>query len=154
MRLSKKGEYAIRALIALAMNYESSNKGLMQTHEIVQQENIPGKFLEQILLMLRNAGYLQSKRGIGGGYYLNRPPHKITLGEVIRLFDGPLAPLSCVSKTAHVTCEREASCGLYNVMYQVRKVTVEILDRITLADVCDHNKGDIFKKDEILMFQI
>src|SRR4030065_2834815 len=98
MKITKKGEYAMRALVDLALNH---NKGLRQVQDIVREEAIPEKFLEQILLILKNAGFVESKRGMGGGYFLSRPPDKISLGEVIRIIDGPLAPLDCVS-SAHV----------------------------------------------------
>jgi len=103
----------------------------------VTKEHIPEKFLEAILLTLKNAGYLQSKRGVGGGYFLIKPPEEIILGEIIRLIDGPLAPLRCVSKTAHIKCPQENFCGLHDVMLKVRNAIAEILDRTTLADVCN-----------------
>ena len=151
MKLSKKGEYAVRALMALSLNYDT---GMMQIHDIVRQEAIPEKFLEQILLLLKNAGFLQSKRGVGGGYFLNRPPHEITLGQVIRLVDGPLAPISCVSKTAHVACAKESVCGLCRVMLDVRNATAEILDHITFADVCNRIRGIAGDKGGAFMYCI
>ncbi|MEW6089199.1 MAG: Rrf2 family transcriptional regulator [bacterium] len=151
MKISKKGEYAIRALINLALNYE---KGVIQIHDIAKKEDIPIKFLEQILLNLKNAGFLQSKRGISGGYFLARPPDIIKLGEIIRLIDGPLAPLACVSSSAHVQCEKEASCGLRSVMFDVKNAVSEILDHITLTDVCKRIKGIADRRVETLMYNI
>lgn len=139
MKVSKRGEYALRAMIHLSMNY---GKGAVQIHNISEKEKLPQKFLEQILLSLRKAGLLQSKSGIGGGYSLIKPPQKITLAEVIRIIDGPLAPLSCVSKMAHVTCPRERKCGLYNVMLDVRNAIAKILEGITFADVCKRTKEE------------
>lgn len=133
MRLSKKGEYALRAMIVLALHFD---KGPLMIREIAQRERLPRKFLEQILLELRKAGLLKSKRGVGGGYSLLRPPDEITFAEVIRTIDGPLAPLSCVSQWAHVSCPDEKTCGLYSVMLDVRNAIAEILEGITLADVC------------------
>jgi Rrf2 family protein len=138
MKVSRKGEYALRAMIDLSLNYD---KGNVQIRDISQREKIPQKFLEQILLTLKNAGLLQSKRGIGGGYSLIKPPGKISLAEVIRIIDGPLAPLSCVSQWAHVNCPEEKNCGLYMVMLDVRNAIAAMLENITFEDVCKRTKG-------------
>ncbi len=151
MKITKKGEYAMRALVDLAINYR---KGMRQIQDIVREEDIPEKFLEQILVILKNAGFIQSKRGIGGGYSLNKPPDKISLGDVIRLIDGPLAPLGCVSKTEHVDCPREIICGIRSVMLDVSNATAEILDRVTFADVCNRTKGMVERRTEYLMYYI
>ncbi|MDD5773878.1 MAG: Rrf2 family transcriptional regulator [bacterium] len=151
MKISKKGEYAIRALINLALNY---GKGVTQIQDIAKSEDIPVKFLEQILLSLKNAGFLQSKRGKGGGYLLDRSPDKIKLGEIIRLIDGPLAPLACVSITDHVQCSKEATCGLRSVMVDVKDAISEILDHITLTDVCKRIEGKKDRRLETLMYNI
>jgi Rrf2 family protein len=148
MRLSKKGEYALKAMIHLSLNYDKST---VQIHEISQKERIPEKFLELILLELKNAGLLQSKRGIGGGYSLIKPPDEITLAEVIRIIDGPLAPLNCVSTWAHVACPDQAKCRLQKVMLDVRNAIADILEGITVADVCQ-NTGETV--DEKLMYHI
>lgn len=140
MKVSRKGEYALRAMIDLSLNYD---KGTVQIQDISQREKIPQKFLEQILLTLKNAGLLQSKRGIGGGYSLIKPPGKISLAEVIRIIDGPLAPLSCVSQWAHVSCPEEKNCGLYGVMLDVRNAIAAMLENITFEDVCKRTKGKL-----------
>lgn len=132
MRISRKGEYALRAVTFLALNY---GKSPVQIHEISRREKIPEKFLEQILLQLRRAGLLESKRGAHGGYLLLRPPGKISLAEVIRVIDGALAPVGCVSKWAHVRCADEKKCGLRKVMLEVRNVVADMLESITLEDV-------------------
>jgi len=138
MKVSRKGEYALRAMIDLSLNYD---KGNVQIRDISQREKIPQKFLEQILLTLKNAGLLQSKRGIGGGYSLIKPPGKISLAEVLRIIDGPLAPLSCVSKWAHVSCPEEKNCGLFGVMLDIRNAIAAMLENITFEDVCKRTKG-------------
>lgn len=137
MRLSKRGEYGMRAMLQLA---EPSNEGsirIMQISEISSVEKIPIKFLEQILLALKNGGLLQSKRGTSGGYYLARPATEIMLGQIIRILDGPLAPVRCVSQTAYEPCgcPDENSCGLRLVMGDVRNAIAGILDYTSLADV-------------------
>lgn len=151
MKITKKGEYAMRALVDLALNYR---KGKRQIQDIVREEAIPEKFLEQILVVLKNAGFVQSKRGIGGGYLLNKPPDEISLGEVIRLIDGPLAPLGCASEGSQGNCPKEITCGIRSVMVDVTNAATEILDRVTLADVCKRAKGMAERRSEILMYHI
>jgi Rrf2 family protein len=133
--LQKKSKYAIRALLALARKPEHEP---VLIADLAAQEQIPKKFLELILLVLRNKGILQSKRGRGGGYFLGRKPEAISLGEVIRALDGPLALVPCVSHTAYRKCdecEDELTCGIRSVMNDVRDATAAIFDRESLADV-------------------
>jgi len=136
MRFSKKSEYALRALIELTAQYD---KKLLQRHEIGKRQNIPVEFLEQILLTLKNAGLLTSRRGVGGGYSLLKSPDSITLGRVIRILDGPLAPIGCVSKTAYQKCKDcphadTKNCPVQHVMLDVRNAIADILDNYTLSD--------------------
>ncbi len=138
MRLSKRGEYGLRAMIALAEPAEKSDTPqMMQIKEISLREQISTKFLEQILLTLKNAGLLHSKMGVGGGYYLARPAKEITLGQIFRVLDGPVAPIKCVSQMAYETCgcPDEETCGLRLVMGDVRNAIADILDNTSLADV-------------------
>jgi len=138
MRLSKRGEYGLRAMISLA---EPAKKGdapaLLQIKAISQREQISPKFLEQILLTLKNAGLLHSKMGVGGGYYLARPASEITLGQIFRILDGPVAPIRCVSQMAYEPCgcPDEQTCGLRLVMSDVRNAIADILDNTSLADI-------------------
>ena len=133
--LSNKAKYALRALFALSRKYD---QGPVLISDLAAKEEIPKKFLELILLELKNQGILQSKKGKGGGYFLGKNPDSITLGQVIRILDGPLAPLPCVSQIAYRKCdecENEATCGIRIVMKEVRDATARILDGATLADV-------------------
>ena len=134
MRLSKKGEYAVRALVEIGFESHLRPNSLIQISTVAERTNIPEKFLEQILLSLRNGGVLKSKRGVEGGYALAKPPAAINLGEVVRLLDGPLAPIPCVSETAYepCTCPDEESCGLRIAMKQVRDAICNILDNYRL----------------------
>ena len=138
MRLSKRGEYGLRAMIELA-TWNPNNPGLhiVQIKELAERQKIPAKFLEQILLSLKNAGLLQSKMGLGGGYYLAKPANEITLGQIVRVLDGPLAPIRCVSQMAYEPCgcPDEQTCGLRMVMSDVRNAITDILDQTSLADV-------------------
>jgi Rrf2 family protein len=138
MRLSKKGEYALRSLINLGIAAEVK-RSLVQVSELAENEQLPVKFLEQILQVLREAGFVESKRGKFGGYKLAKPANKIFIGEIVRLIDGPLAPIGCVSQTAYepCTCPDEAHCGLRMLMVDVRNAIADILDRYSLADVVE-----------------
>lgn len=138
MRLSKRGEYGLRAMITLAEASQADGSPAMkQIKEISQREQISSKFLEQILLTLKNAGLLHSKMGVGGGYYLARPANEITLGQIFRVLDGPVAPIKCVSQMAYESCgcPNEETCGLRLVMSDVRNAIAGILDNTSLADV-------------------
>jgi Rrf2 family protein len=133
--MSRKARYGLRALYALSAE---EGRGPAVIADLAERERIPHKFLETILLELKNAGILKSKKGKGGGYSLARPPEQITMGQVIRIIDGPLAPIPCVSERAFVRCEEcvdEATCGTRQVMKKVRDAIAAILDSTTLADV-------------------
>lgn len=138
MKLSKKGEYALRALIDLGIAAEVG-RGLVQVSEISEKQQIPIKFLEQIMQQLKEAGLVTSQRGKFGGYRLGRPAHQIPIGDVVRFIDGPLAPIGCVSQTAYekCSCPDEDHCGLRMLMLDVRNAIAGILDRYSLADVVD-----------------
>jgi Rrf2 family protein len=138
MKLSKKGEYALRSLINLGIASEVGRK-LVQVSELADSEQLPIKFLEQILQALKDAGFVVSARGKFGGYRLAKPTKHITIGQVVRLIDGPLAPIGCVSQSAYTkcTCPDEEHCGLRMLMLDVRNAIAGILDRYTLADVVE-----------------
>ena len=138
MKLSKKGEYALRSLINLGIASEVG-RSLVQVSELAESEQLPVKFLEQILQALKDAGLVMSARGKFGGYRLGKPMKQITIGQVVRLIDGPLAPIGCVSQTAYAkcTCPDEEHCGLRMLMLDVRNAIAGILDRYTLADVVE-----------------
>jgi Rrf2 family protein len=138
MKLSKKGEYALRALIDLGIAVEVG-RSLVQVTELADHEKLPIKFLEQIMMVLKEAGLIESQRGKFGGYRLARPAGKIIIGQVVRLIDGPLAPIGCVSHTAYekCSCPDETHCGLRMLMLDVRNAITSILDRYSLADVVE-----------------
>ncbi len=132
MRISRKAEYALRALVLLARLGRSA-----QIHEVSRLEKIPVKFLEQILLALKNAGWLTSKRGVGGGYALRTEPVLITVGEVIRLMDGPLAPVPCATgqPAEKCSCPDPQRCALRIFMTGVRAELSKMLDQRTIEDM-------------------
>lgn len=143
--LSKKSKYAFKALIYLA---ESAGKGPVLISEISKKKNIPLKFLENILLELRKAGVLESKKGKGGGYYFAIDPEKVSLAKIMRLVDGPIALLPCVSLNFYEKCEDcdEQACGLKRMMIQVRDATLKVLETKTLADLVYQEREPGFLK--------
>jgi Rrf2 family cysteine metabolism transcriptional repressor len=132
MRLSTRGEYASRAMLELSLHWPQR---FLHIRDISSAQHIPERFLEQILLLLKRAGYLRSRKGPKGGYVLAKPPSQITVAEVIRVMDGPLAPIDCVSVTAHEVCPLEGSCGLRWLWKDVRDSVAGILERTTFAQV-------------------
>jgi Rrf2 family protein len=133
--LSKKTKYAIKALVILGKN---ADQPPMQISKIAEEERIPKKFLEQILLDLRNAGFLYSKKGAGGGYSLNKDPKDIFLVSIMRITDGPIAMVPCASLNFYHKCEEckdETTCGIRDLFIQVRDATVKILSETSIADV-------------------
>jgi len=130
--ISQKAKYALRALVSLARRGET-----MMIGDIAREQAIPKKFLEQILLELKRAGFVASRRGRTGGYELIKAPEEIMFGEVLRLIDGPIAPLPCLSKTAYRRCDDcrdEGSCEIRHVFERVTLATRAVLDSTTLAD--------------------
>ena len=139
--LSKKCKYAIHALVYLAERYQ---QGPVHIQDIAEQQHIPKKFLEAILLELRNAKILHSKKGKGGGYYLYRKPEDVNLIEIMRLMDGAIAMLPCVSLNYYEPCEEcrdEKNCGIRDVFNGVRDDTLKILSESTLAQILERQKG-------------
>jgi Rrf2 family protein len=148
--LSKKAKYGLKALLYLAD--QPTDKAVLIA-EIAEKEGIPKKFLDMILLEMRNAGMLFSRKGKGGGYALAVPAERIIIGSVIRLLDGPLAPVPCVSKTAYRPCDdchSEAQCRIRLLMARVRDAMAGILDTTTLADICRSGPA----RDFVLFYDI
>jgi len=143
MKLSTKGEYASRAMLELSARF---GQGPVPIRIIAQTQALPQQFLEQILLSLRRAGYVKSKKGPKGGYYLSRPPDKITVAEVIRVMDGPLAPINCVSVIEHEPCPLEETCGLRSVWKEVRDMVAKHLEQTTFAEVLERQRAINQKK--------
>ena len=138
MKLSVRGEYALRALTVLGLDY-SEGDSVLRIQEISNRQRIPKRFLEQILNDLKAAGIVESRRGMAGGYRLRMPPDRITLAEVIRYIEGPLAPVSCVSERYYekCSCPDEEKCGIRSVMKEVRDAIVKILETVTVAQLCE-----------------
>jgi len=143
--ISQKARYAFKALIALSRSGPNVSR---QARDLATAEQIPQSFLEQILLELRRAGLVGSRRGRDGGHVLLKDPAKITLGQVLRLIDGPVAPLTCLSRTAYRRCDDcadEAACGLRGVFAQAYGATLEVLERVSIADAGAAGGGGVSK---------
>jgi len=136
MKLSLRGEYALRALLVLGLHYSDS---VVRIQAISEEQNIPKRFLEQILNDLKSAGLVQSRRGVAGGYRLARPPGEITLASVVRHIEGALAPVSCVSERFYekCSCPDESRCAIRSVMKEIREAVVKIAERVTVAELCE-----------------
>ncbi|WP_075982721.1 RrF2 family transcriptional regulator [Bacillus massilinigeriensis] len=135
MKISSRGEYALRALIYLGCHDEK----LVSIEEVSERTLVPINYLEQILLQLKKFGYVQSKRGVKGGYKLSRNPKEIIIGEVIRNLEGPLAPMGCVSITSYESCPLEVGCLLKPLWAHVRETVADLLDKTTLMDLLERN---------------
>lgn len=149
MKISSKGDYATRAMQDLALNY---GKGPIQIDDVARRQHLPVRYLEQILLSLKRAGFLESKRGVTGGYYLAKHPREITLGAVIRVMEGPIIPIFCVGSGKREVCIEEPHCSLRDIWTDVRDAVAKILDHTTLEDLCQQIK--VKRERQGLTYQI
>ena len=132
MKISYKGDYALKTLLELAVNY---NKGVVSINDLAQKGDIPDKFLEQVLLSLKKGGFVDSKRGVSGGYFLAKPPEEITLGEAIRFIEGPVEPVTCVGKKSYEECKDFKTCVFKVIWSQIYAATSLVIDTITFAEL-------------------
>jgi Rrf2 family protein len=137
VKISHRGLYGLKALTHLAEAYD---RGLVKIHEIAEEESIPEKFLEGILVTLKNARLVSSQRGREGGYRLRRPPAEILLGDVVRIIDGPLAPFGDAVELAHRVRTEPRHAGLFDLFLDVRNAAAKILDHTSLADLVERNR--------------
>ncbi len=154
MKLSKKAEYALRALTCLGA---PGAPPVLSIRQIAGQENIPKKFLEQVLLALKKAGLVHSSRGKAGGYTLQTAPAQVTLGDIIQAVEGPFAPLPCADTEVAVKCPDCPSfehCWLREVMTEVRRAVVAGCGQFTLADLCRRAEEDRRRSGQALMYEI
>ncbi len=133
MRISTKGDYATRAMQDLALHYD---QGPIQIEDIARRQHLPVRYLEQILLSLKRAGFLESKRGVSGGYYLAKHPREITVGAIVRAMEGPVIPIFCVGSGKREICIEEPHCSLRDIWAEVRDAMVKIVDHTTLEELC------------------
>ena len=137
MWITKKTDYATRAVLALTLAPEAP----LTMHQIASRTYVPESLLEQIMTQLRGAGIVRSERGRKGGYRLNHSPEDITLERVVRLFQGPLAPIACATRSEPEPCPMEIGCGMLDTWREVRDATIAILERTTFADLAARARG-------------
>src|SRR5580704_13629952 len=143
MRVSRKTDYALRALFTLVDHYGGAP---IPIRELARRNDVPKRFLEQIMLDLKAQGWVDSTAGVRGGYVLGKSPEKITMGQVVRFFDGILAPIDCVSVTGYKRCSQEPVCRFRRVFFDTRNYVAGVMDRATLAEVA---KGTPLPKREV-----
>src|SRR5579859_1964647 len=143
MRVSKKTDYALRAIFTLVDHYGGQP---IPIRELARRNDVPKRFLEQIMLALKAKGWVDSTAGIRGGYVLARSPDKITMGEIVRHFDGILAPIDCVSVTGYQRCSQEPLCRFRRVFFNARNFVANLMDQASLADVA---KGQPLARHEV-----
>jgi len=133
VKITYKGDYALKALLQLALRYNEG--GVVSITEIAKPGDMPTKFLEQILLTLRKGGFVKSKRGINGGFFLARHPRNITVGEVIRFIEGPIEPISCIEEDCYKGCKDIASCIFRDVWKEVKQAISIVVDTLTFEEL-------------------
>ncbi|MGE5373324.1 MAG: RrF2 family transcriptional regulator [Solirubrobacterales bacterium] len=138
MKLSTKGRYGLRAMLDMATN---ADEGPITVHSIAERENLSDRYLEQLMAILKKAGLVKSVRGAQGGYKLARDPKDITVGEIIRTLEGPIAPVDCVSEEQPEACSRSEICVTRVVWSKVRDSIAQVLDAWTLADLVEESKA-------------
>ncbi len=133
MKISYKGDYALKAILDLS--YRVEEKRAVSISEISKRQNIPAQYLEQIMLVLKGAGMIGSKRGVGGGFFLKKAPEDIVIGDVVRLVEGPIEPIACGRKIHDYSCGEEKECVFREVWVNVTEAISEIVDNVTFADI-------------------
>lgn len=146
MRVTYKGDYALKTILDLAIHY---NQGLVNIHDLARRADIPVKFLEQVLLGLKQGGFVDSKRGIKGGYFLAKQPKDIKIGDVVRFIDGPIEPIACVEKR-YSGCSDLYKCTFRKIWQEVAVSISNVIDNITFEDLVNQTK----KQKETLVYQI
>ncbi len=140
MKITYKGDYALKALLQLALIYYETGDGVVSIGEIARFGDMPVKFLEQILLILRRGGFVKSKRGVRGGFALAREPKDITVGEVVRFIEGPIEPISCVQKEGYKGCKDLSSCIFRGVWKEVKEAVSLVVDTLTFEELAARHK--------------
>jgi Rrf2 family transcriptional regulator, cysteine metabolism repressor len=134
MKITYKGDYALKTVLDLALHY---NQGVITIHNLAKRADIPIKFLEQVLLTLKQGGFVDSKRGINGGYFLAKPPGEIKIGEVVRFIDGPVEPIACANRSAdYKGCKDIYKCTFKNIWLEVSDAICNIIDNVSFEDLC------------------
>ena len=151
MKISYKGDYALKAILDLSYRFEE--KGAVSISEISKRQNIPAQYLEQIMLVLKGAGMIGSKRDVGGNFFLKKAPAEIAVGDVIRLVEGPVEPIACAGKIHDYSCGEEKECVFREVWVNVAEAISEIVDNVTFADIMRRDR-EIKRKNTGYIYNI
>lgn len=154
MKITYKGDYSLKAILQLALNYEFGDNGVLSITEIARRGDMPVKFLEQILLALRRGGFVKSRRGVNGGFVLAKSPKEITIGEVIRFVEGPIEPISCIEKDTYSGCKDLSKCIFREVWKDVRDAVSHIVDAVTFEDLVIRHKKKNIRAERIFEYSI
>lgn len=154
MKITYRGDYALKALFQLALRYEGDAGSVMPITEIARHGDMPVKFLEQILLALRRGGFVKSRRGVKGGFFLARPPAEITVGQIVRFIEGPIEPIECIGKETYRGCKDIACCIFRDIWKEVRNAISGIVDTLTLADLVARHKDRNLKARSVREYSI
>lgn len=154
MKITYKGDYALKALFQLALNYGARDEGVMSITEIAKLGDMPTKFLEQILLALRRGGFVKSRRGVKGGFLLAKHPKDITIGDVIRFVEGPIEPIACVEKGAYTRCKDIKCCIFRDVWKEVRDAVSAVVDTLTFEELMSRYKERSLKARSVYEYSI
>ena len=143
MKITYKGDYALKAILDLSYRYEENRA--VSIAEIAKRQNIPGQYLEQIMLLLKGAGFIDSKRGVGGGFFLKKSPDQIILGDVVRQVEGPIEPIACGKKIHDYSCGEEDECVFREIWLNVTTAISNVVDHVTFAEIM---RRDMEKKSK------
>ena len=138
MKITYKGDYALKAILDLCHFYGSNT--VVPITDISQRQNIPVNFLEHIMLTLKKSGFVDSKRGIGGGFVLLKSPKEITIGDIVQVIEGPIEPIACAKCPSEADCGEEDICAFREVWLKVTKATTDIVDHVTFTDIMRRKK--------------
>lgn len=154
MKITYKGDYALKALLQLALSHGSPDEGVLSITEISKRGDMPTKFLEQILLGLRRGGFVKSRRGASGGFLLARHPKDITIGEIIRFVEGPIEPIACVEKGSYARCNDIKSCIFRDLWKEIRDAISVVVDTVTFEELALRYKERSLKIQPINEYSI
>ncbi|MFH2033204.1 MAG: Rrf2 family transcriptional regulator [Candidatus Margulisiibacteriota bacterium] len=150
MKITYKGDYALKAMLDLAAYFDEPQT----IEDIAKRQDVPVKFLEQILLSLKKGGFVRSKRGRNGGYMLAREPRRITMGSVIRYIEGPVEPISCVVKKGGTHCEFASQCVFYDIYSEIGRQSAEVVDSLNFAELIERQKKKVARTKKYLEYVI
>jgi Rrf2 family cysteine metabolism transcriptional repressor len=151
MKITYKGDYALKTILDLAYVFDSNR--VVPLIDIAKRQNIPVNYLEQIMLKLKGSGFLNSKRGIGGGFFLTKSPKEITIGDIVRVMEGPIEPIACGKKNHDASCGEEEQCVFREIWMKVTENISSVVDRLTFEDIMKRN-DELKKQNQDYMYYI